>query len=88
MALPLLDEDVWTKGYVVFNDISLKDALQRVSGKFGIVIRYSPAIAAELEKKKVMGVFMDENVTQVIQNMLFVHEYRYQFKNNELQIFR
>jgi ferric-dicitrate binding protein FerR (iron transport regulator) len=74
------------KGYFVFHELSLSDALYRVSARFGCTIRVDPALVSVLHEKKVTGVFGEENAEEMIRNLLFVYGYHYKITGKSVTI--
>lgn len=77
----LQDYSYWLKGYLVFNDIPLKQVLDRISFRFRINIDYS-ALVGKMEDKQVTAVFRNENVYEILRSLLFLYGYRYENNKN------
>lgn len=83
--LDLNEEHVieWTRGSIVFNELPLGEALQRISQRFNIPIQYSPEIVAD---KRVTTVLRTMKWQSVLANILFVFHLKYVEKNGIITI--
>lgn len=85
MPLAVKDHSVWTKGYLVFNDIPLEQAILRVARRYGWTVGYA-GNKNQLPEKKVTAIFRHETGLQIIQNLLFVHGYHWSLNGSNLLI--
>ncbi|MET6998034.1 FecR family protein [Chitinophaga defluvii] len=85
MQLAVKDNSVWTKGYLVFNDIPLEQAILRVARRYGWTVGYA-GNKNQLPEKKVTAIFRHETGLQIIQNLLFVHGYHCSLNGSNLLI--
>jgi len=85
MPLAVKDHSVWTKGYLVFNDIPLEQAILRVARRYGWTVGYA-GNKNQLPEKKVTAIFRHETGLQIIQNLLFVHGYHCSLNGSNLLI--
>jgi len=83
--LVLKDADVWKKGMLVMNDVPLKDALHRVERKYGLVVKYPDKI--DIDKMRVTAVFKAGEASQIIQNLLFVHNLHFTIHNHVITVY-
>lgn len=83
--LVVKDAAIWKKGMLVMNDVSLKDALQRVERKYGLVVKYPEKI--DIDKMRVTAVFKAGDASQIIQNLLFVHNLHFTIHNDVVTVY-
>jgi len=65
---------LWTKGYLVFNEVPLKEALDRIKERYQITIDYNPAI---VQHKRITASFHNSMWPAVLANILFVHDLQF-----------
>lgn len=84
---PLLykDESMWTRGWIVFDDVPLTAALKRLERQYNLQIIIPQDIATG---KKVTAIFKGGSPTEILHNMLFAHRLVYVKKGNTLYIER
>ncbi len=74
---------LWTKGYLVFNEVPLQEALERISKRYQITIEYDQAL---LQNKRITASFHNSNLPTVLTNILFVHDLLYKNAGGKLVI--
>lgn len=82
----LKDYGHWLKGYLVFNDVPLKQVLDRISFRYHINIDYS-ALAGKMDDKRVTSVFRTETAYEILSNLLFLYGYHYKITEKGVVIF-
>lgn len=74
----------WTSGYIVFNDVPLKDALERIAARYGLSIVYAEGV--DFSDKKFTSVFSNETPDEMLQLLLFVSDSHFRRKGNVVEI--
>lgn len=65
---------LWTKGYLVFNEVPLQEALRRIGDRYHITIDCDPAL---VQNKRITASFQNSAWPAVLTNILFVHDLKY-----------
>jgi transmembrane sensor len=65
---------LWTNGYLVFNEVPLQEAIERIRERYHVAIDYNPAL---LQHKRITANFRNNAWTTVLANILFVHDLQY-----------
>ncbi len=78
------DVSSWTNGNIVFNDITLADAFNRMEQLFGIEIQFTTKPGSE--EKRLTGVFDRKSPEEVLKQVLFVHGLSYTKKGGRFII--
>jgi ferric-dicitrate binding protein FerR (iron transport regulator) len=65
---------LWTKGYLVFNEVPLTEAIERIRERYQVTIEYDPAL---LQHKRITASFQHSTWPYVLSNILFVHDLHY-----------
>ncbi|SEO81912.1 FecR family protein [Niastella yeongjuensis] len=75
-VLPVAAANVslWTQGYLVFNEVPLQEAIERVENRYQVHIDCDPAL---VQHKRITASFRNSTWPQVLTNILFVHDLRY-----------
>jgi ferric-dicitrate binding protein FerR (iron transport regulator) len=74
------DAAAWIKGELVFNQVSLRDALNKLGRFYGKEIHASGAL---LKDKTITAVYAgNEDWEKVLQHLLFVYQLHYRIQNN------
>jgi ferric-dicitrate binding protein FerR (iron transport regulator) len=84
-VLPVAAANVtlWTQGYLVFNEVPLQEALERVENRYHIHIEYDPAL---LQHKRITANFRNTTWPTVLTNILFVHNLQYKKAGEKILI--
>jgi ferric-dicitrate binding protein FerR (iron transport regulator) len=82
--LKITDMGDWTGHRIVFNDVRIQDALERLAGQYHFTIRYDKRV--QLGNKRFSTVFDHETPEQMIRNILFITDYHFRLKEKELFI--
>lgn len=82
--LVYVQEEIWTKGWIVLDDVPLATALKRLQRQHGLYIVIPADI--DISKKKVTAVFKGGSVKDILHNMLFAHHLRFEQKNKTILI--
>lgn len=78
--------DQWTSGYLVLNDVSLADALERIAARCHFTIHYSDVV--KNSHKRVSTIFRNETPEQMLDIVGFITGCKYKKKTNEqIEIF-
>ncbi|TCC99454.1 FecR family protein [Pedobacter hiemivivus] len=75
--------DAWTHGALVFNDIPLATAIERLSTKYHLNIQFDKT---EMEKKKVTASFHVVSWQEALHSILFANNMTYIIKDNTIHI--
>ena len=75
-VLPVAAANValWTQGYLVFNEVPLQEAIERVENRYQVHIECDPAL---VQHKRITASFRNSTWPQVLTNILFVHDLQY-----------
>lgn len=65
---------LWTKGYLVFNEVPLQEAIERIQERYQVTIEYDPAL---LQHKRITASFRNSAWPNILENILFVHDLHY-----------
>ena len=65
---------LWTQGYLVFNEVPLAEAIERIGERYHVVIECNPALA---QHKRITASFRNSTWPTVLANILFVHDLQY-----------
>jgi len=65
---------LWTQGYLVFNEVPLKEAIRRISERYHIAIECDEAL---VQNKRITASFQHSTWPTVLTNILFVHNLNY-----------
>jgi transmembrane sensor len=65
---------LWTKGYLVFNEVPLQEALRRIGDRYRITIECDQAL---VQNKRITAGFQHSTWPMVLTNILFVHDLKY-----------
>ncbi len=74
---------LWTNGYLVFNEVPLLEAIERISERYHVAIDYNPAL---LQHKRITASFRNNAWTTVLANILFVHDLQYKRVGEKVMI--
>jgi len=86
-SLILTDMEAWINGSIVFNNITVSDALQRIAGRYGIVINVDKGI--DLQHKRISAIFnQEEPLEQILTNMLFIADCEFRQSGNVYKVVR
>ena len=64
----------WTKGWLVFNEVPLAEAIERIRERYQVNIEYNPAL---VQGKRITASFRNSTWPMVLTNVLFVHDLKY-----------
>lgn len=84
--MKITDPAEWLKGSLVFNDIPLTDALQRVAARYHLIIHYAKGVETALTSKRLTAIFRNESCKEILNNMLFVYDCYIQQQGEEIEI--
>lgn len=75
-VLPVAAANVaqWTQGYLVFNEVPLQEALERVENRYQVHIECDPAL---VQHKRITASFRNSSWPMVLTNILFVHDLKF-----------
>lgn len=65
---------LWTQGYLVFNEVPLKEAIRRISERYRVTIECDEAL---VQNKRITAGFQHSTWPAVLTNILFVHNLSY-----------
>lgn len=83
-TLVLNDMQTWTNGQIVFHDISVGDALERLAKYYQLHITYGKGV--HLGDQRFSTIFRHETPELMIRNILFITGYTYRLQGKELEI--
>jgi transmembrane sensor len=83
--LPVVAQQValWTQGWLVFNELPLQEAIERIEERYKLVIEYKPAL---IRNKRITSSFQTAPWQVVLENILFVHGLHYRQANGKIII--
>jgi transmembrane sensor len=64
----------WTKGWLVFNEVPLAEALERIHERYQVNIEYNPTL---VQGKRITASFQKSTCPMILTNILFVHDLQY-----------
>ncbi len=75
-VLPVAAANValWTQGHLVFNEVPLQEAIERIENRYQVHIECDPAL---VQHKRITASFRNSTWPQVLTNILFVHDLQY-----------
>ncbi|MBO9205181.1 MULTISPECIES: FecR family protein [Niastella] len=76
---------LWTQGYLVFNEVPLKEALERVENSYQVHIEYEPAL---VQHKRITASFRNSTWSTVLTNILFVHDLQFKKAGEKIVVVR
>lgn len=76
---------LWTIGGLVFNEVSLMEAIERIEKRYDLNIQYNPAL---MNGKKVTATLLFSRWQSSLETILFVHDLQYVQKNGIVYITR
>lgn len=81
------DPEEWMKGSLVFNDLLLTDALQRVAARYQLVIHYTKGTQSALSNKKITAIFRKESSSEILNNILFISNCYMQQRGQDITVY-
>jgi transmembrane sensor len=81
------DPEEWMKGSLVFNDLLLTDALQRVAARYHLVIHYAKGTQSALANKRVTTIFRKESSSEILNNILFTSNCHMQQRGQDITVY-
>lgn len=87
MILPMVVADIqqWTKGQLVFNEVPLEEAIQRIQEEYELSIQYDAKL---VRNKRITAAIPAGNWQSALQNILFVHGLSYRQAQHRIIIVR
>ena len=84
-VLPVTAANValWTQGFLVFNEVPLQEALERVENRYQVHIECDPAL---VQHKRITANFRNATWPTVLTNILFVHDLQYKKAGEKIVI--
>ncbi len=83
--LKMADLSDWTSGHLVFSEVPVRVALERLSKYYHFTLRYQGDV--HLENDSFSTVFTrEETPVQMIRNILFITQYTYRINGGEVEI--
>lgn len=76
---------LWTQGYLVFNEVPLKEAIRRISERYRVAIECDEAL---VQNKRITASFQHSAWPTVLTNILFVHDLNYKKVGEKVTIVR
>ena len=74
---------LWTNGYLVFNEVPLQEAIERIRERYHVAIDYNLAL---LQHKRITASFRNNAWTTVLANILFVHDLQFKRVGEKVMI--
>jgi transmembrane sensor len=84
-ALKINSVTEWENGYTLFNEVPVPAALGRIARQYGFTLHIQGG--KELESKHITGVFKQQPLTQILDIILFISQYKYRIRGNTLDVF-
>lgn len=82
--LVYVQEETWTRGWTVLDDVPLATALKRLEQQHHLHIMIPAAI--DISNRKVTAVFKGGKARDILHSMLFAHHLRFEEKNGTIYI--
>lgn len=76
---------LWTQGYLVFNEVPLKEAIRRISERYRVAIECDEAL---VQNKRITASFQHSTWPTVLTNILFVHDLNFKKVGEKVLIVR
>lgn len=76
MPMALNNISAWTAGALVFNEVPLDEAIERIGNRYQLQIQYNKTL---LQDKRITAILSVHDWQEALRNVLFVH--RLQFRN-------
>jgi transmembrane sensor len=76
---------LWTQGYLVFNEVPLKEAIRRISERYRVAIECDEVL---VQNKRITASFQHSTWPAVLTNILFVHDLNYKKVGEKVMIVR
>jgi transmembrane sensor len=76
---------LWTQGFLVFNEVPLQEAIERIAERYQVHITYNPALVLN---KRITASFRNSTWSTVLANILFVHNLHYKKVGEKVVIMR
>lgn len=74
----------WTGGNIVFSDVPVKDALNRVAARFHLTLNYHKGV--DFKDKRFTSVFTKETPEEMLQLLLFVSDCHFTRNGNTVEV--
>jgi transmembrane sensor len=74
---------LWTQGWLVFNEVPLQEAIERLKATYNLQIDYQPQL---LRNKRITASFKTASWSEALENMLFVHGLHYKMVDHKIMI--
>jgi ferric-dicitrate binding protein FerR (iron transport regulator) len=74
---------LWTQGYLVFNEVPLQEAIERIGQRYNVAIECNPAL---VQNKRITASFRNSTWPTVLANILFVHDLQYRKSGDKVVI--
>jgi len=65
---------LWTQGYLVFNEVPLQEAIERIGNRYQVHIECDPVL---VKHKRITASFRNSTWPTILTNVLFVHDLQY-----------
>lgn len=85
--LPMAAENIhaWTTGALVFNELPLEEAIERIGAKYHLAMVYDKSL---LHNKRITAIFTASDWQSALHNVLFVHGLNFTQKQGKVMIAR
>lgn len=85
MPMAISNIDAWTSGALVFNEVPLEEAIERIGDRYHLAINYDKHL---LQNKRITATFTVSDWQSALRNMLFVHGLTFTTKQGRVVITR
>lgn len=85
MPMAVNNINAWTSGALVFNEVPLEDALERIGDRYHLAINYDKHL---LQNKRITATFSVSDWQSALNNILFVHGLTFTIKQGRVVIAR
>ncbi len=83
MPMAVSNIDAWTRGALVFNEVPLEEAIERIGDRYHLAINYDKHL---LQNKRITATFTVSDWQSALRNMLFVHGLTFTTKEGSVVI--
>lgn len=85
-SISQVNEEDWTKGALIFNDVPLAYALERIAARYQLEVSYIDM--PDLSEIKITTTLRDNHLNELLQIFPFVTPFKYKINGNKLYVTR
>lgn len=83
MPMAVNNINAWTTGALVFNEVPLEEAVERIGRRYQLAINYNKAL---LHNKRITAIFTVNDWQEALHNVLFVHGMHFKTRDGRVTI--